>query len=227
MPLQRGQAGRDHLAEDRLADLADLAGAAAPEHVVADVPGLAPVALHVAHGTGTRTRISFDVPKTAERKSMSTVTSMSAPRGGPACPRPRAWPKPPAPPPKKLLKRSPRPAPNRSSKPPAPLAAGAGAPQALGPERVVATPALGVAQRLVGQRHQLEAFLGLGVAGVGVGVQLAGELPVGPLDLVLVGAARDGEQLVEIREVGGHGLASRRWRPRRALTMATAAMAWG
>ncbi len=121
MPLHRGQ-GRAVTIWPRI-DWRTWRTSPAPpqtEHVVAEVPGLAPVASQVEHGTGTRTLISFDVPKTADRKSISTVTSMSAPRGGPAWPRPRLWPKPAPPPPKKLLNRSPRPAPNRSSKPPAP-----------------------------------------------------------------------------------------------------------
>ena len=51
-------------------------------------------------------------------------------------------------------------------------AAGAGAAQALGPERVVALAALGIAEDLVGEGDLLELLLGRGV-GVGVGVQLA------------------------------------------------------
>jgi hypothetical protein len=80
----------------------------------------------------------------------------------------------------------------------------AGASEPVGPEHVVAPPPLGVAQRLVGQGDELELLLGLRVAAVHVGVQLAGQLAVGPLDLVLVGAAADAQQLVEVRQFGGH-----------------------
>src|SRR5581483_7005950 len=64
-------------------------------------------------------------------------------------------------------------------------AAATRAPQALDAVHVVAAPALGVAQRLVGHRHLLEPRLGLGVAAVGVGMQLPRQLAVGALDLVL------------------------------------------
>ena len=80
--------------------------------------------------------------------------------------------------------------------------AGAAAVHALGPEACrSAAPLLGVGQHLVGVGDLLEPGLGLGVAGVGVGVQLAGQAPVGPLDLVGRGVAADAEQLVV---VGGH-----------------------
>ena len=47
--------------------------------------------------------------------------------------------------------------------------------QALGAERVVAAAALGIAQRLVGERHLFEALLCCGIARCGVGMELAGE----------------------------------------------------
>lgn len=82
---------------------------------------------------------------------------MSGPRGGPAWPR-RPWPKV-APPPKKLLNRSPRPAPKRSSKPPAPPAPPAPPPGAIVVLRpsdgavlaVVSRPAGGFARALQGR----------------------------------------------------------------------------
>ena len=78
------------------------------------------------------------------------------------------------------------------------LGAGAGSPHGFRPEHVVAAAALRVAQGLVGDGDLLEAGLGLGVARVRVRVQLAGEAPVGPLELVFGGRARDAEQLVEV-----------------------------
>src|SRR5439155_11273496 len=70
------------------------------------------------------------------------------------------------------------------------------APRRLGPEHVVAPPPLRVAQRLVRDRHLFEALLRRGITAARVGVQLAGELAVGALDLVLGGVGRDVQQLV-------------------------------
>ena len=56
-------------------------------------------------------------------------------------------------------------------------------------EPVVAGPALGVLQHLVGQADLLELLAGVGVVLVGVGVELAGLGPVGPLQLVVGGVA--------------------------------------
>src|SRR5438105_518951 len=63
----------------------------------------------------------------------------------------------------------------------------------LGTEHVIAAPALGVAQGLVGDGDLLEALLGVGITATGVGVQLAGQLAVGALDLVLSGAGSDAQ----------------------------------
>ena len=63
---------------------------------------------------------------------------------------------------------------------------------------VVGRAALGVREDLVGLGDLLEARLGVGVLRVDVGVQLAGELAEGLLDLGLVGVARDAEQLVRV-----------------------------
>ena len=104
----------------------------------------------------------------------------------------------------------------------------AGAPHRVGAEHVVAAPALRVPQRLVGEGDQLEAVLGLLVARLGVRVQLAGELAVGPLDLGLGRAVAYPQQLVEVGVCVGHpGYPSVRCRPRRWLTTATAASACG
>ncbi len=73
-------------------------------------------------------------------------------------------------------------------------AAGRG-PGAVGAEHVVLAAALRVLQGLIGAVDELELLLvGLGGgAGVTVGVQLPGEVPVGTLDLVLVGGPGDAE----------------------------------
>ena len=89
--------------------------------------------------------------------------------------------------PKKASKMSPSPPSN--PKPPMPPACAPKTPS--GAVAVVAGPALGVAQDLVGDGHLLEARLGLGVALVGVGVQLAGARPVGALDLLVAGVGPD------------------------------------
>ena len=75
-----------------------------------------------------------------------------------------------------------------------------GAEDPLRPVAVVAGPALWVAQDLVGDGDLLEARLGLGVALVGVGVQLSGPGPVGLLDLVVARVAGDPQQLVEVAQ---------------------------
>ena len=62
---------------------------------------------------------------------------------------------------------------------------------------VVARALIGVAQHVVGVRHELEA-LGRVLAGVHVGVQLACEAPVRLLDLVGRRVARDAEDLVVV-----------------------------
>src|SRR5262249_37495787 len=69
---------------------------------------------------------------------------------------------------------------------------------ALVTEAVVERPFLRVGEHLVGLRGFLEARLRLMVAGVAVGVQLEGELAVGPLQLAGIGAARDTQDLVII-----------------------------
>ncbi len=91
---------------------------------------------------------------------------------------------------------SPRP----PSKPKPPCAGTRRAEDALGAEAVVARPALGVAQDLVGHGDLLEARFGGRVALVGVGMQLSGPGPVGPLDLLVAGVGTDPEQPVEVAE---------------------------
>ncbi len=58
----------------------------------------------------------------------------------------------------------------------------------------------------------LEALLGSGVAGILVGVVLAGEGAVGPLQLGVIGVPADAENLVVV--LGRHARASRGARPR-------------
>ena len=73
-----------------------------------------------------------------------------------------------------------------------------GASHRIGAEHVVAAAPLGVAQGLIGDCDLLEAGLGLRVAGLGIGVQLAGELAVGALQLVFGSRSGHPEQLVEV-----------------------------
>ena len=63
---------------------------------------------------------------------------------------------------------------------------------------VVGAAPLGVGEHLVGLRRGLELLLGLGVVGVDVGVQLAGEAAEGALHLGRVGFAADPEHLVVV-----------------------------
>ncbi len=65
-------------------------------------------------------------------------------------------------------------------------------------EGVVAAALLRVGQRLVGHGHLLEALLGCGVTGVQVGVHLPSKLAVGLLDLIVAGAPGDAEDPVEV-----------------------------
>src|SRR5437763_495775 len=69
--------------------------------------------------------------------------------------------------------------------------------QALEAVAVVGRLALGVGEDLVGLGGLLEVLLG-GLGRVDVGVQLAGELAEGLLDLAVVGVARDAQDLVGI-----------------------------
>jgi hypothetical protein len=69
---------------------------------------------------------------------------------------------------------------------------------------VVGRTPIGVRQDLVGLRRLLELLLGLGIVGVHIGVQLAGEHPERFLDLLLGGLALDAEHLVWI---AWHGFA--------------------
>ena len=190
-----------------------------PEHVGhcrGAVPGRAPVPEQVWQRPGAESRIGTSAPWTACVKSIRSSVSTSAPR----CPRvaDARVPRPPAPP-KSPPSRSPRPGPappvlpNRSpmsnvcpppgnppappgnppGKPPRPAAAGE-----QGAGLVVLAPLLLVREHPVGLGHRLEAGLGLRVAGVGVRVQLAGELAVRLLDLVLGRAGGDAQLTVEV-----------------------------
>ena len=76
---------------------------------------------------------------------------------------------------------------------------------ALGPVPVVAGASLGITEHFVGHGHLLEARLGLGVAVIGIGVQLAGPGPVRALDLLVAGVAPHPEQLVEVADLVSDG----------------------
>ena len=65
-------------------------------------------------------------------------------------------------------------------------------------ERVVRLALLGVGEHVVRALHLLEALLGGVVAGVSVGVVLAGELPVRLLDVVVGRVLRDAEDFVRV-----------------------------
>jgi hypothetical protein len=66
------------------------------------------------------------------------------------------------------------------------------------PSGLVVLLALGrIRQDAVGLRHRLEP-LGGGRIGIGVGVQVAGQLAVGTLDVVGAGVRGDAELLVEV-----------------------------
>ena len=100
----------------------------------------------------------------------------------------------------------------------------AGATDARVAEAVVTGTLIRVGQHLVGPRQLLEVLACLRIVGVGVGVQLAGLLPVRPLDLVgrrRMWHAEDGV------EVAGHRQPSSSRRPSRSDTTSTVARAWG
>ena len=63
---------------------------------------------------------------------------------------------------------------------------------------VVGRAALGVGEDLVGLGRLLELLLGLGIVGVDVRVQLAGQLAEGFFDFGRVGVAVDAEHLVVV-----------------------------
>ena len=67
---------------------------------------------------------------------------------------------------------------------------------------VVARPFLLIAEHLVGLGNLLELGFGGWVTRIGVGVQLAGPLAVGLLDLVLAGRAAHTEEIVEVSHEG-------------------------
>jgi hypothetical protein len=73
---------------------------------------------------------------------------------------------------------------------------------------VVFSPSLLVAKDVVGGRHLLKSGLGRVIARVGVRVESAGQLPVGPGDIPGRGALLDAERgvvvLLEPLALGGH-----------------------
>lgn len=76
------------------------------------------------------------------------------------------------------------------------------------PKLVIYAPLRRVCEDLVSFCDLLESVLGIGVA-VLVGVELEGQLPVGLLDLILVGLGRDAQHFVEVL-AGGLGAQTRR-----------------
>ena len=129
-----------------------------------------------------RTRAAAAVEQAAEDVAETAAEAAAA---GPPARRP-------GPPPK----RSPR---SKLKLPPA--RAGTGPEAAVaeeGARLVVLLALLGVAEDVVGLGDLLEALLGLGVALVGVRVELAGELPVRLLDLGVGGVLGDAEDLVVV-----------------------------
>ena len=148
MPLQRPHGrGRHHLAEDRLAHALDLARAPAVRAAWSgDVPVRAPLPAQVMQATGAFRLTSWRAPKTASCETDLSTISASAPcrrSGALAAVGLEALAK-------KTSKRSPRPPLKPNGRPAA--GAGTGTSHALRPEHVVAAAALGVAQRLVGER---------------------------------------------------------------------------
>ena len=138
---------------------------------------------------------------TGSRSSPATSSPFSGP-GRRALP-PKRLPKrsPRSPPskwnPSKGSRRPPKPPPGAPPKPPA--AVGSKPSRTAGvPEPVVGPPLLGVLQDVVGLLDLLEPLLGGLVARVDVGMELAGEAPVGLLDVGLRGPLRDAQNLVVV-----------------------------
>ena len=172
------------------------------------VPGSHPDPSQRSHPLGNRSSRVCVVPNAASDRSSSISASASGARGGPAAP-------PAKPPEKNASKRSPNP--NAS---PGPWLAPLG--PAVVAEHVEATPPLRIPQRLVGAGDLLEACFH-GRVGVRVGVQLACELAIGALDLVVGGVRGDAEQRVGIS--GHRATQPSRSRPSCCDTAATAASA--
>ena len=198
--------GRDHLAQDRLAHPADLAGAVADG--AGDRRGPRPGAGAEAGLAGLRQPHGQLVVHAEDRlgelecHGRLGVLAPSGDRSGPGATAARATP--PPPPPKKASKRSPSPPPPNPAKgspaPPAPPPRHA--PQPFRSEHVVLAPAFRVAQRLVGQVDLLELLLRRPSPGLASGCSSRAEPQVGALDLVLAGLAGDPEQFVEVVDVG-------------------------
>ena len=160
------------------------------------VPGSAPLPRHRLHGASPSKFTEVVVPRTASSNGSVRTAAMSAPRWGAA--------------------------PGGSSKAEqiaeiaarateqildSDLAAGSAEPAsactlegtgAHGSDLVVLLALLGIGQHRVRLGDFLEAFGSLVVVGVGIRMQLLGQLPVRLLDLVVVGALGHLEGLVEI-----------------------------
>ena len=159
--------------------------------VMGSVPAAVPRPSQVAQTAGRRTEISLRAPNTASENSRSRRTSASAPDLGTTATGAG---------PTHLAEERLEDVAQASLEPEATPGAGLPAEDTLGAEAVVAGPSLRVAQDLIGHGHLLELGLRLGVALVGVWMQLAGAGSVGPLDLVVAGVGPDAEQRVEVTQ---------------------------
>ena len=158
-----------------------------PEHVVqvaVDVPGAVPAPLHSVQVTAVSTLISFDDPerRLAEVELEPDQRVLAAAGARTWAARPGALPE------ERVHDVGEREA--------LAEAAGSRRGQRVAAE-VVHLPLLGVAQHVVRPRDLLEPLLGGGVR-VDVGVQLAGQLAVGLLDLLGTRVARDAEDFVQV-----------------------------
>ena len=188
-------------------------------HSFGVVPGRAPEPWHVEHWASLVRCSVVVMPRAASTKSSVSSAWTSAPRRGPtpdAAPPPR----PPAPRAEHLAEQVAEAAGvgvvhvEREA-----ARAAAGAAHRAEPADLVVLGALGlVTEHVVGGRHRLEALLGRGVAGVLVGVQLAGQLAVGLGDLLGRRRLGDAEDLVvvllEPLPLRGHGRSLRQSRVR-------------
>ena len=154
-------------------------------HVTGDVPGWQHEPVHVSHRTAVSTSSSRCVPKTTSLSSSVTRTSASWPRSR------RERGRPGRPPPGRRTEERLEDVAEASE---AGTASGAAE---RGVAHVVARALLGVAQDVVGVRHELEPLGGVGPR-VHVRVQLARQTPVRLLDLFRRRVTRDAENLIVV-----------------------------
>ena len=187
-PAARARSRGDHLAEDRLAHTAHLAGAAA---LVARRPAACLRRCRARCRSRTPPRCAptptLGSPNTACSKSRSITTSRSEPRGGPAGPRLRA------------AEAATEERVEDVTEPAEALRVAGEARHAFGAEPVVARSALRVREHLVGLRDLLEPRFGSGESGLASGWCSRASLRIRPLDLVADARPRDAEHLVVVR----------------------------